>query len=243
MAAKDEAHMHNAKPLCTEHNCELDYYCDSCEESLCMCCALTKHTGHCYGTVEQVVTKHKGEIQETNAVIEKIFNTITETHEHIIEMKRSQSNELDEINQHYEEQIRKLIERKEQAKAQFHDQVLKKEEAFIAQQKELEIIQKELTSIKKLNEMLGNSLGKEMNFTEVKRQKRVIDNCMQEIDAKRKKIDSQFTQIDGSFVSTIDSMPFRQSIFNPAQCELLFPESLYVNKPVIATLCMKDSAW
>lgn len=239
MAAKDNGH--NAKSLCTEHNCEFDYYCDSCEESLCMCCALTKHTGHRYGTVEQVVTKHKGEIQQTNVTIEKIANTITETHEHIIQTKRSQSDELDEIDRHYEEQIRNLMERKEQAKAQFRDQVSKKEEAFVAQQKELEIIQKELRSMKRLNKTLENSCGKEMDFTKVKKQKQVIYDCMQEIDAKQRQIDFQLTQIDGSFISTIDFMPFKQSIFNPAQCELLFPESLYNNSPVVATLCTKDS--
>ena len=240
MAAKENGH--NAKPLCTEHNCEFDYYCNSCEESLCMCCALTKHTGHCYGTVEQVVTKHKGEVQQINAKIEKMADTITETHEHIIvKMKRSQSDELDEIDRHYEEQIRKLMEHKEQAKAQFREQASKKEEVFIAQQKELEIIQKELMSIKRLNKTLENCSGKEMNFTEVRKQKRVIDDCMQEIDAKWRKIDSRPTQIDGSFVSTTDFMPFKQSIFNPTQCELLFPESLYTGRLVNATLCTKDS--
>ena len=234
MAAKD-------KSFCTEHNCELDYYCDSCEESLCMCCALTKHSGHRYGTVEQVVTKHKGEIKETNSKIEKIAKTITETHEHIDKMKRNQTDELDEIDRHYEEQIRTLIERKEQAKAQFRDQASKKEEAFIAQQKELEIIQKELTGVKRLNEMLEKSSGKEMLPTEVKKQKQVIDDCMQEIDAKWKKIDSQLMQMDGSFVSAIDFTPFKQSICNPVNCELLFPESLYTGRPVVATLCTRNS--
>ena len=237
MAAKDNSQ--NSRSLCTEHNCELDYYCDSCEESLCMCCALTKHTGHRYGTVEQVVTKHKDEIKETNAKIEKIAKTITETHEHIGKMKRiNQTDELDEIDQHYEEQIRMLMEHKEQAKAQFRDQASKKKEAFITQHKELEIIQKELTSVRRLNEMLEKSSGKEMLPTEVKKQKRVIDDCMQEIDAKRRKIDSQLMQMDESFVS---ATPFKQSIINPANCELLFPESLYTGRPVIATLCTRDS--
>ena len=239
MTAKDNSE--NAISLCTEHNCEFDYYCESCEESLCMCCALTKHTGHRYGTVEQVIAWHKGEIKETNAAIEKIAKTITETREHIDKMKRNQSNELDEIDRDYEEQIRKLMERKEQAKAQVRDQASRKEEAFIAQQKELDIIQKELTGIRRLNEMLEKNSGKEMVFTEVKKQKRVIDDCMQEIDAKRRKIDSQLTQIDGSFVSTIDITPFKRSIFNPANCELLFPECLYVCRPVLANLYTRDS--
>ena len=133
------------------------------------------------------------------------------------------------------------MERKEQAKAQVRDQASRKEEAFIAQQKELDIIQKELTGIRRLNEMLEKSSGKEMVLTEVKKQKRVIDDCIQEIDAKRRKIDSQLTQIDGSFISTIDITPFKRSIFNPANCELLFPECLYVNRPVSAILYTRDS--
>ena len=238
ITAKEDSQ--NAKPLCVEHNCELNYYCGSCEKSLCMCCALTKHSGHNYGTTEQMITRHKDGIRAMNAVLEKMTETITKMQEHVGTVMRNQSEELDKIDQHYDGQIRNLVEQKEKTKAQIRDHMSKKEEAVVAQQTELDVIQKEIQGIRRLNEMLEKISGKEVFSADVKKQKQLIDDCMQGVDTKRRKIDSQLTQIDDTLFSTIDFTPFKQSIFNPASCELVFPESLYVRKPITATLFTKD---
>ena len=230
----------NAKSLCVEHNCELNYYCGSCEESLCMCCAVTKHSGHNYGTTEQMITRYKDGIKAMNAVLERMTETITKMQEHVGTVMRNQSEKLDKIDQHYDGQIRNLMEQKEKTKAQIHDDMLKKEEAIVTQQTELDVIQKEIQSIRRLNDMLEKNSEKEVLSADVKKQKRIIDDCMQGVDTKRRKIDSQLTQIDDTFIPTIDFTPFKQSIFYPANCELAFPEILYVGKPIIATLFTKD---
>ena len=108
MAAKDT--VEGPKPRCVEHNSELDYYCGSCEELLCVCCALTKHSSHQYGTVEQMVVKQNDEVKQMNGTLEMIGKAITMTHERVGKMIRNQSDEIDNIDRHYGEQIRKLIE-------------------------------------------------------------------------------------------------------------------------------------
>ena len=228
------------KPQCAEHNCDLDYYCESCEESLCMCCALTQHSSHRYGTVEQVVARYKGEIKGINTVIDNMVKAAAKAHKHIDALKRNQSNRLDEMNRHNEEQIRKFAEAREQAKRQFCDEISKKQENYTAQLQELDVIQKELSTIRRLNGELEQRFEGEsdIRLTKVKQQKQVIDKCMEEIDAKQRKIDSQFGHIDDS---TKNFTSFKQSTFNPSNCELLFPESLHVNKPTIAVLCTRDS--
>ena len=124
------------------------------------------------------------------------------------------------MDQHIEEEIRKLTEARERAKARFCDEVSKKQESYTAQQQELDVIQKELTTIRRLNEKLEQSFGADMPIAKVKRQKRVIAKCMEEIDAKQKKINSHFGHMD-DFTTNFTS--FKQSAFNPANCELLFP--------------------
>ena len=238
MADKDI--VEGCKPRCVEHNCELDYYCGSCEELLCVCCALTRHSGHHYGTVEQMAVKQNDEIKQMNVTLEMIGKAITATHERVDKMIRNQSDELDDIDRHYDEQIRKLMEQKEQAKAQIREQMEKKEKAFIAQQAELEVMQKEVQSIRRLNEMLEKSSGKEIS-AEVKKQKQVIGDCIQQIDAKWRKIASQLAQTNDISILATELTPFKESVFNPANCDFVFPENLYTGQQVIATLCMKDS--
>ena len=117
----------NAKPLCVEHNCELNYYSGS---SFCMCCALTKHGGHNYGTTEQMITRYKDGIRTMNAVLEKMTETITTMQEHVGTVMKNQSNEL---HQHYE-QIRNLMEQKEKTKVQikFMTTYQRKREIFLS---------------------------------------------------------------------------------------------------------------
>jgi len=242
MTAKEVAQ--NEKPFCEEHNnCELNYYCETCDQTVCMFCALTKHTSHSSGPTDQMAAKLRDEIKETNTAVEKTVKAIVERRENIDKMIKEQNHELDEIEQHYDEQIRKLMEQKEQAKAQSRNKLSLKEKAFVAQQKELDVIQEEILALRKLNEMLDKNSGKEMLSIEVKKEKRMIDDCIQEVDAKRRKIDSQLMQLDDSFTSnsTTYFAPFKQSFFDPANCELLYPESLYVGKHTVATLCTRDS--
>ena len=236
MADKD----HSSTRRCLEHSCELDYYCGSCEVPLCVCCALTRHSGHHYGTVDQMTAKQNDEIKQMNVTLEVIAKAITVAHENVDKLIRNQSVEFDKIDQHCDEQVRKLMEQKEQAKAQIREQMAKKEKAFVAQQTELEVIQKEVHSIRKLSEMLEKSCGKEIS-AEMKKQKQVIGECIQQVDAKWRKISSQLTQIGNTSVPAVELTPFNQSVFNPANCEFLFLKNLYIGRAVTATLCMKDS--
>ena len=116
----------------------------------------------------------------------------------------------------------------------------KKEKAYIAQQAELDVMQKEVQSIRRLNEMLEKSSGKEIS-AEVKKQKQVIGDCTQQVDAKWRKIASQLAQIDGTSIPAVELTSFKQPVFNPANCEFLLPENLHIGRPVVAALCMKDS--
>ena len=231
---------HSSTRRCLEHSCELDYYCGSCEVLLCVCCALTRHSGHHYGTVDQMTAKQSDEMKQMNVALEVIAKAITVAHEDVDKLIRNQSDEFDKIDQHYDEQVRKLMEQKEQAKAQIREQMAKKEAAFVAQQTEIEVIQKEVQSIIKLSEMLEKSSGKDIS-AEVKKQKQVIGECIRQVDAKWRKISSQLTQTGNISVPAVELTPFKQSVFNPANCELLFPNNLYIGTSVIATLCMKDS--
>ena len=48
-----------AKPLlCQEHELELNFYCDTCEQLVCRYCTTTDHTGHKHNTVKKMANKH-----------------------------------------------------------------------------------------------------------------------------------------------------------------------------------------
>ena len=210
-------------PMCKEHDIELLFYCETCEQLVCMYCTVKEHSGHNHDTVKKMATKHRSELKEMTGPIDKMIRDLSGAHDNIEKMGkkiRRQGDEVDKkIEQHYDELVQKLMKQKEQLKQQAHDAVSQKEEALRAQLGEVEYLQAEALSMKELKDAIEKTSDQEA----LSAKKQVIDH-MQQITDKFNKLNTDPVQsATMELVPSKESFPrFGQlfSYIDPSACEV-----------------------
>ena len=230
-------------PLCKEHDEQLKYYCESCEQLVCMYCTVKEHNGHNHDTVKKMATKHRNELKEVTAPVDEMIRDLSEAHDNIDKMGkkiRRQGDEVDKkIDQHYDELVKKLMKQKEQLKQQAHDTVSQKEKALRVQLEEVEYAQAEVVSMKELKDAIEKSSDQEA----LSAKKQVIDR-MQQITDKLNKLNTDPLQsATMEFVPSRKSFPQLSQLFthiDPGACEVVnLPNHIIVGKELKFSIISK----
>ena len=211
-------------PLCKEHDEQLKYYCETCEQLVCMYCTVKEHNGHNHDTVRKMATKHRNELKEVTAPVDEMIRDLSEAHDSIDKMKkkiRQQGDEVDKkIDQHYDELVQKLMKQKEKLKQQGHDAVSQKEKALRVQLEEVKYAQAEVQSMKELKDAIEKSSDQEA----LSAKKQVIDR-MQQITDKFNKLNTDPLQsATMEYVPSKESFPQFGQLFthiDPGACEVV----------------------
>ena len=221
-------------PICKEHDIELLFYCETCEQLICIYCTVTEHNGHNHDTVKKMATEHRNELNEVTAPVDKMIRDLSEVHDNFGKMKkkiRQQGDEVDKkIDQHYNELVQKLMKQKEQLKQQVHNAVSQKEKALIVQQEEVDCVQAEVLSMKELRDAIEKSSDQEA----LSAKKQVIGR-MQQITDKFNKLNTDPLQsATMEFVPCNESFPqFGQLLthIDPISCVVVnLPAHITVGK-------------
>ena len=212
--------------MCREHDIELLFYCETCDQLLCMYCTVKYHIGHNLDTVKKVVGKHRQELKKITAPVEEMIRGLSDTHDNIEKMRNKIRQQDDEVNKkidrHYDEVIQKLMEQKEQLKQQVHDTVSQKVKAVTTQLEEVEYAQADVLSVKELNDAVEKSSDQEV--LSVKKQ--VIDR-MQHITDKYRKVNlPPVQQATMEFVPTKEAFPKFGLVcsVDPPNCKVSIPK-------------------
>ena len=230
-------------PICKEHDIELLFYCETCEQLICMYCTVKEHNGHNHDTVKKMATKHRNELKDVTAPVDEMIRDLSEAHDNIDKMKkkiRQQSDEVDKkIDQHYNELVQKLMKQKEQVKQQAQDAVSQKEKALTVQLEEVEYAQAEMLSMKQLKDAIEKSSDQEA----LSAKKQVIDR-MQQITNKFNKLNTDPLQsATMEFVPNKESFPQFNQLFthiDPGACELVnLPNHITVGKELKFSIITK----
>ena len=102
--------------MCREHDIELLFYCETCDQLACMYCTVKDHNGHNHDTVKKMVNKHRQELEKITAPVEEMIRGLSNTHGSIEKMRKKIRQQGDEVNKkidrHYDGVIQKLMEQK-----------------------------------------------------------------------------------------------------------------------------------
>ena len=188
--------------MCREHDIELLFYCETCDQLVCMYCTVKDHNGHNHDTVKNMVGKHRQELNKVTAPVEEMIRGLSDSHDDIEKMRKKiiqQGYEVNKkIDEHYDKTIQKLTEEKKQLKQQVHGTVSQKEKALTIQLSEVESVQAEALRLKKLKDDLEKSFDQEVLSVK----KEVIDR-MQNTTDKYKNVNlSPVQQATMEFVCT-----------------------------------------
>ena len=232
-------------PLCEEHNEQLKYYCETCDELVCMHCTVTNHNGHNHGSVKQMATKHRNELKKITDPVEGMIKNLSEAHDNIENMMkktRRRGEEVDKkIDRYYDELLQKLMKQKDEVKQQAHDAVSQKEKAMITQLEEVASMQAKLMSMKELTDTLEQSSDQEALSA-----KREVTDRVQQLTNAYKKVNIQPVESAAmDFVPTKEPFPVFGHLFayvNPHTSEVInLPQCTLVGKKVEFTIFSKDS--
>ena len=211
-------------PLCKDHEEQLKYYCETCEQLVCMYCTVKEHNGHNHDTVKKMATKHRNELKEVTAPVDEMIRDLSEAHDNIDKMRkkvRQQGDEMDKkIDQHYDELVQKLMKQKEQLKQQGHNAVSQKEKALRVQLEVVEHTQAEVLSMKELKDALEKSSDQEA----LSAKKQVIDRMQQITDKFNKLYTDPLQSATMEFVPSKESFPQCGQLFthiDPGACEVI----------------------
>ena len=230
-------------PICKEHDIELLFYCETCEQLICMYCTVKEHNGHNHDTVKKMATKHRNELKDVTTPVDEMIRNLSKAHDNIDKMKkkiRRQGDEVDKkIDQHYNELVQKLMKQKEQVKQQAYDAVSQKEKALTVQLEEVEYAQAEVLSMKELKDAIEKSFDQEA----LSAKKQVIDR-MQQITDKFNKLNTDLLQsATMEFVPSKKSFPQFGQLFthvDPGACEVVnLPNHITVGKELKFSIITK----
>ena len=229
--------------LCKEHDEQLKYYCETCEQLVCLYCTVKEHNGHNHDIVKKMATKHRNELKDVTAPVDKMIRDLSKVHANIDKMKkkiRRQGDKVDKkIDQHYNELVQKLMRQKEQVKQQAHDAVSQKEKALTVQLEEVEYAQAEVLSMKELKDAIEKSSDQEA----LSAKKQVIDR-MQQITDKFNKLNTDPLQsATMEFVPSEESFSQFGQVFthiDPGTCKVVnLPDHIIVGKELKFSIITK----
>ena len=231
--------------LCKEHDKQLKYYCETCDELVCMYCTVKKHNGHHHDSVKQMAIKHRNELKKITDPVEGMIKNLSEAHNNIEKMKkktRRRGEEVDKkIDRYYDELLQNLMKQEDEVKQQASDAVSQKEKAMITQMEEVASMQAKLMSMKELTDALEQSSDQEALSA-----KREVTDRVQQLTNAYKKVNIQPVES-----ATMDFVPIKEpfpvfgrlfAYVNPHTSEVInLTRYILVGKKVEFAIVTKDS--
>ena len=158
-----------AKPLiCQEHDMELIFYCDTCEQLVCQYCIMTDHNGHQHNTVKKMANKHRVELDKNMVPVETMIVELTMVCQKITDAGKKIQMLTNKINQqiddYYDRLQLKLLQQKENLKKELQDISTQKKKAVSLQLEQIEHNKAQLESMKELNNAVIGGSDQEVLF-------------------------------------------------------------------------------
>ena len=65
-----------APSVCREHDEQLKYYCETCDELVCIYCTVKTHNGHQHDSVKLMAAKHRVELKKIADPVEGMIKNL-----------------------------------------------------------------------------------------------------------------------------------------------------------------------
>ena len=179
--------------LCQEHELELNFYCETCDQLVCHYCIMKDHLKHDHDTVKKMATKHRKELDKIMEPVEKMIEGLSVACKKVSNTRDkigAQADDIDkEIDRYYEELHRRLQQQRDELKKELHEACRQKKKEVTLQLEQMEHTQAELESIKELNGAMKNGSDQEALLMK----KQVVDD-VKRISDSYNKLDTQPVQ-------------------------------------------------
>ena len=234
--------------LCQEHELELNFYCETCDQLVCQYCIMKDHLKHDHDTVKMMAIKHRKELDKIMEPVEKMIEGLSVACKKVSNTRdkiEAQADDIDnEIDRYYEELHQRLQQQRDELKKELHEASRQKKKEVTLQLEQMEHTQAQLESIKELKGAMKNGSDQEALLMK----KQIVDD-VKRISDSYNKLDTQPVQSPTmEFVPVEEykkSMPqfghLSRGDVCPVTCEGLgIPEMVSKGKKVNFKIVTKD---
>ena len=192
--------------LCQEHELELNFYCETCDQLVCHYCIMKDHLKHDHDTVKKMAIKHRKELDKIMEPVEKMIEGLSVARKKVSNTRDkigAQADDIDkEIDRYYEELHRRLQQQRDELNKELHEACRQKKKEVTLQLEHMEHTQAELESIKELNGAMKNGSDQEALLMK----KQVVD------DVKRILLSDSYNKLDTQPVksATMEFVPVEE---------------------------------
>ena len=211
------------KLLCQDHELEMNFYCDTCEQLVCHYCTTTDHSGHDHNTVKKMANKYRTVLDEMMEPIGEMIDGLSRVHKNVTAAKeklQTQTAKVDQqIDDYYEQLQRRLHQQREDLKKELHEASMQKKKAVSLHLEQIEYTNAQLDSMKELNNAVKRGSDQEALFMK----KQVIENVKRLTDCYNKLSTEPVEVASMKFISVKEyelSYPqFSRILYGPADPE------------------------
>ena len=223
--------------LCQEHELELNFYCETCDQLVCQYCIMKDHLKHDHDTVKKMATKHRKQLDKIKEPVEKMIEGLSIARKKVSNMRDkigTQAVDIDkEIDRYYEELHQRLQQQRDELKKELHEACRQKKKDVTLQLEEMEHTQAQLQSIKELNGAMKNGSDQEVLLMK----KQVVDDVKRIRDSYNK-LDTQpvqsatteFVPVEEYKISIPQFGNLSQDDVFPLNCEIDLPQYAFEGK-------------
>ena len=154
--------------LCPDHDLEMNFFCETCDQLVCHYCTTNEHNGHVHNSVKKMANKHRKEMEKMIEPVEEVINKLSTSRKKVIAAGKkitSQATEVDQqIDLYYDELHRQLQQQREELKNKLRELSTNKKKAISLQLEQIDFAEAQLSSIKELNDAVKNGSDQEALF-------------------------------------------------------------------------------
>jgi len=162
--------------LCQEHEIELNFYCETCEQLVCHYCIMKDHFQHKHDTVKKVANKYRQKMDDLMKPVEKMIEGLSNAHNKVHGIKDeigAKATSVDkEIDAYYEKLQQQLQQQKNDLKTELHNVLGQKQKEASLHLEKMEHSRAELESVKELSGAVKRGSDQEALLMK----KQVMDN-------------------------------------------------------------------
>ncbi|XP_065902928.1 tripartite motif-containing protein 2-like [Dysidea avara] len=154
--------------LCPNHDLEMNFFCETCDQLVCHYCTTNEHNGHVHNSVKKMANKHRKEMEKMIELVEEMINKLFTSRQKVVaagEKITSQTSEVDQqIDLYYDELHRQLQQQREELKNKLRELSTEKKRAISLQLEQIDFIEAQLLSVNELNDAVKNGSDQEALF-------------------------------------------------------------------------------
>jgi len=154
--------------LCTDHDLEMNFFCETCDQLMCHYCITIGHIEHVHNSVKVMAKKHRKEMEMMVEPVDEMITKLSTSRQRVVaawEKITVLEAEIDQqIDLYYDELHRRLQQQREEVKNKLQERSSQEKKKISLYLEQIDFAEAHLRSVEELNNAVKNGSDQEALF-------------------------------------------------------------------------------